>query len=369
MVLACATCLTALATALASEPILAGPALERSLDHYMGIFLREQGKRGRGGATAASVAIGMNGVRLLAKGYGEARPGEAAAADTRYPIASITKQFTAAAILSAIDERSIADRKGKPLELTTDIRDVFDGIDHWMRDGGKPIRLQNLLTMTSNLPNFTRMPPALVDPWGGVDPIRLLREMKTYRPQGWPNTFEYNNTGYFLIAQILDPGEPDYRGRLRALFARAGMPSTNFVGDIALGNVATPNPRRKAAFTEAAWLEGSADLVSTVVDLLAWNTALMEGRVLSPRSREIMFSDWARVSPLIYYGMGWYIEHRKGYDLFTHTGSFPGYTSLNLIARSTISSDWQSVSMLANGEEVEDLDVLAEDILRLLRGS
>lgn len=356
----------------AAEPALQGAALEREVDRLFSAMLNTQRKRGAGGATAVSVALGANGSQWLAKGYGAAGPGTSASAHTRYPIASITKQFTAAVVLQALESGTLADRHGKRLTLATDIRDVFSDIDHWVRDGGKPIRLRNLLGMTSNLPNLTKRPPALVDPWGGVDSARLLREVKKYRPRGWPDTFEYSNTDYFLLAEIIDRAGPtsrsNYRAAMQELFLKAGMTATDFYSGGASEPLAVPNTRRKPAFTEASWLKGSADVVSTTIDLFKWTTAFMEARVLSPKLRDTMLAEWARVGPSVYYGMGWFIEHRDGFDLYTHTGSFPGYTGANLIARSTSGHAWWAVSILTNGEEVDDLDVLAEEIVRLMRG-
>ncbi len=89
----------------------------------------------------------------------------------------------------------------------------------------------------------------------------------------------------------------------------------------------------------------------------------MDGRLLSAVSRDLMWSEWARVSPEIYYGLGWFIEHKAGYDIFSHTGSVPGYTSVNLIARRGDGAPWASATILTNGEEVDGLDRLAESLL------
>ncbi|MCB1518979.1 MAG: hypothetical protein KDJ37_00215 [Hyphomicrobiaceae bacterium] len=57
-------------------------------------------------------------------------------------------------------------------------------MEHWTRERQSIMRVRNLLTMTSNLPNVTRCPPALIDPSGSAGAERLLRAMKQDRPHG-----------------------------------------------------------------------------------------------------------------------------------------------------------------------------------------
>jgi CubicO group peptidase (beta-lactamase class C family) len=233
--------------------------------------------------------------------------------------------------------------------------------------------------MTSNLPNFTRLPPAETNPWGRIGAPELLSELKKLKPSGWPNTFEYSNTSYFLLAEAIEeaivPGEAAphaHRDVLRReIFTRAHLAETGFVGDYAAGAVvARPILRRPPVFDQPDWLKGSADVASSAADLYAWNAALMSGRVLSPELFASMVSDGARVTPEIYYGMGWFVEHRPGRDVLTHSGLVPGFTSYNLIAADmksdgTRSHTWTSVTLLVNTDVLDGLESLAEDLLRL----
>ncbi len=76
-----------------------------------------------------------------------------------------------------------------------------------------------------------------------------------------------------------------------------------------------------------------------------------------------MFSDAARVGPSRYYGMGWFIEHAPGWDWYSHSGYVPGFTSLNMIVRSSRDRAWISVSLLTNADGVSGLDELSSDIV------
>jgi CubicO group peptidase (beta-lactamase class C family) len=130
--------------------------------------------------------------------------------------------------------------------------------------------------------------------------------------------------------------------------------------------MAEPHYHRRPAFAEPDWLIGSGDMASTASDLFRWNSALMAGAVLNPSSLSAMFSDSARVAPTIYYGMGWFIEHTDAWDLFSHSGSVPGFTAYNAIRKRPSASYWQSVTLLTNSDGAEGLDELAAAIFELI---
>jgi D-alanyl-D-alanine carboxypeptidase len=336
-----------------------------------------------------AIAIGTERGVALAKGYGESAPGVRATEHTVYHVGSLAKQFTAAAVLDLMGRKATL-RDGTPMTLDLPLARIFAGVEHWpgldAANDTQPVTLRSLLTMTSNLPNFTRLPPATTNPWGRIGAPELLSELKKLKPSGWPNTFEYSNTSYFLLAEAIEeaiaPGESAphaHRDVLRhEIFARAHLAETAFFGDYVEGSVvADPIYRRKPVFDQPDWLKGSADVASSAADLYAWNAALMSGRVLPPELFALMVSDGARVTPELYYGMGWFVEHSSGRDVFTHSGLVPGFTSYNLIAAETapggvgsgapMSRPWTSITLLVNTDVIDGLDSLAEDLLRLAR--
>jgi CubicO group peptidase (beta-lactamase class C family) len=324
---------------------------------------------------ALSIAIGVDGELVLAKGFGQSRPDVPASERTVYHIGSLTKQFTAAAVLRLIETGAHAPLSANPLALDTQMGEIFEGVEKWTTPGEPPITVRTLLTMTSNLPNFTLRPPPSADPWGAVATPHLLAALKALPPHGWPNTFEYSNTGYFLLASAVEAvfaGEgrsASFRDYVRAaIISPLGLSQTGFVDDYAAGSdVAEAHYRRRPAFAHPHWLDGCGDMTSNVLDLFAWNKALIEGRALGATSTRAMFSDAARVDPLTYYGMGWFIGHEDGWDSYHHSGSVPGYTAYNAILRQTRSASWLSVTLLTNSDGVEGLDRLADDILYGLR--
>jgi CubicO group peptidase (beta-lactamase class C family) len=331
-------------------------------------------------APALSLAIGIDGRLVFAKGYGEARPGTPADEHSVYHIGSLTKQFTAAAILDLMETQAMAPLSAAPMTLGTAVTEILPGLESWSTPRRPQITLRGLLTMTSTLPSLAEHPPLTADPWGAISSERLLQGLAQMRPTGPSQAFHYSNTDYFLLAQIIEAARKSrsYRQVLRAtLIEKAGMRDTGFIGDYARHTelaVAAPSwgpqtvrARRRPAFVEPDWLKGSADMASSAFDLFVWNRALMEGTVVSPSSREMMFSDAARVSASRYYGMGWFIEHAANADQYSHTGFVPGYSSLNVILRLRAGS-WMSVSLLTNRDGVETLDLLAAGILQVAVG-
>lgn len=344
----------------------------RQIDSLIAKFLQP---RGGSAVPALSLSVGIDGELAVAKGFGEPSGGRPVGAETVFHIGSLTKQFTAAAVLQLVDAGARAPISRQPLSIDTPVREIFDGVERWNANDEQQITLRSLLTMTSNLPNFTRHPPREADPWGAVPTPKLFAALKQLPPHGWPNTFEYSNTSYFLLARAVEAvlseqtSPASFREYVRAnVLLPAKLAHTGFVGEYAPGaNVADPHYRRRPAFAQPHWLDGCGDMASNALDIFAWNKALMEGRVMSAAARHSMFSDAARVDPETYYGMGWFVTHEAGWDSYFHSGSVPGYTSYNAIQRRDDGSHWISVTLLTNSDGVEGLDRLADDIFSLLR--
>ncbi|MBY0559598.1 serine hydrolase domain-containing protein [Hyphomicrobium sp.] len=322
---------------------------------------------------ALSVAIGRDGTLLYADGFGDVDDQHrSASAQTIYMVGSITKQFTATAVLRLIEKHAVVQRDGSPLTTATPLASLLDVADGWTLEGGPPITVGNLLSMTSNLPNFTRRPPHELDPWGAVPARRLLDGIKGYRPSGFPGSFEYSNTSYFLLSELMEAVEVDgvsrdYRRILQEeVFSRLGLADTGFGNDPSFAHrLASPHYRRRPRFSQPDWLKGSGDVASSVLDIFKWNKALMEGRALTPAMRDVMLSDSARVDVWTYYGAGWFITHKDGVDRYFHSGTVSGYTAFNLIVRPR-TEHWVSVTLLTNSDGVEDLDVLADKLASLV---
>ena len=153
---------------------------------------------GRPGQLSLAAALGRDVVLVLNEAYVEAAPGVVASAEAFYHIGSITKQMTAAAILDLIDRGSTIATTGRKITLDSDVASLLDGFEHWTKADSEPITVRRLLTMTSNLPNFTRELPADVDPRGSIDASGVLRALGIGKPIGWPGTFERLHPSHLL---------------------------------------------------------------------------------------------------------------------------------------------------------------------------
>jgi CubicO group peptidase (beta-lactamase class C family) len=324
-----------------------------------------------------SLAIGIDDQLVLAKGYGEARPGVPADEHTVYRVGSITKQFTAAAILHLIE--STREVPGSHVELTlqTPLTAIFENASHWALEDAPPITVKNLLTMTSSLPNFTAFPLADNDPFDAIPAQKLLADIEQFSPRQLPDDFEYNNTGYFLLAQVIERmaggfahSPEDYRQYLKSLFfAPLNMKDSGFSEDTSANpNAALPTYRRKPPFTLPDWLEGSADMTSSAIDLFRWNRALMNKTVIDAKTHDAMLSDATRVGPQDWYGMGLFVRHKDDFDEFAHSGVVPGFTSFNAVFKSKKDNSRVSITLLCNKDGQRNLDTLATEIFYLAMG-
>lgn len=330
-------------------------------------------------APALSVAVGINGELVFARGYGEARPGQPADEHTVYQIGSLSKQFTAAAVLRLVDESATSRQRDTPLTLSTPVQELLPGFDAWgSANDGPPVTVRRLLTMTSGIQNLLHHPPPGSDPWGHITAAQMLEGLRRLPPSTRHRGFAYDNFNYFLLAQIIEAAAQD-KAQSFAEFVRAVMitplklDDTGFTSNLDPSRnlrMATPSwgktspYLRRPAFMLSEWLKGSADMVSSAADLFSWNKAVMENRAVSPASRNLMFSNAARVTISKYYGMGWFVEHNAGWDWHTHTGYVPGFTASNAIVSNPRDGTWISVSLLTNADDVRGLEDLSAEIVR-----
>jgi D-alanyl-D-alanine carboxypeptidase len=300
----------------------------------------------RGPIAGLSIAVFEHGQPVLAKGYGSAdvEGGVAATADTSYPIASVSKHFTAAAILRLADQ-------GK---LTLD--DTLAGFFPSARAAIGSLTVRHLLDHTSGL---TRPGPA---PRAAA--VSVLSRGGTARGQG--EDWDYSNYNYSLLGLVIERASGrDYARYVQEEIAvPLGLTGTGYCED----GTAVPGrgrdyqsaPRSVAPtdyWTQAKFF-AAGGLCSTVRDLVRFAAALDEGRVVSAAMLQAMrtptrLSDGMEVD----YGYGTRLGRTGGHRKFGHTGG--GQSNKAVLAR--YPDDDVTVAVLLNTER-SNATVTATDV-------
>ena len=272
-----------------------------------------------------SVGVSRNGRIIHARGYGFAdlEHRVSATEETVYNVGSITKQFTAAALMALVEEGL--------LSLDTPISQ-FTSLAH---DRG--ITIERLLNHTAGVADYTTM-----DAWWQtigreVSPEGLIDFFRDAPPTFSPGSrFSYSNSGYVLLGYALEQvtSQP-YGGYINErILSRAGLNSTRYcdhhtiVPHRARGYRADDGGYANARYLSQSQAYAAGALCSTAVDLLRWVHALENGRVLRRSSYEQMTTP-ARLSDgsAIEYGHGLALGYLEGRRRISHVGGTLGYSS------------------------------------------
>ena len=244
--------------------------------------------------------------------------------DMVFRIGSVTKQFTAAAILQLVDSGKLA--------LDDDVSKYVDAYD----TGERRVTIEHLLTHTSGIPDYTDM-----DEW-----VRRLREELTPRQildmvKARPLEFEpgaqfaYSNSGYLLLGLVIEKvsGRP-YADYIRQMVLPLGMRQTMYDDPVrviprrARGYEWEGDEWRNAPYIGMSQPFSAGALVSTVDDLALWNTAIERGRLLSESSRARWYAPFTLTSGRTTgYALGWSVTKHEGLAVAEHGGGIHGFAS------------------------------------------
>jgi CubicO group peptidase (beta-lactamase class C family) len=269
-------------------------------------------------------------------GYADRNLMKPLALNSRFRLASVSKQFTAAAILRLQDEGVLS---------------VEDPLCKWIQPcpaAWAPIRLHHLLSHTSGVPDLMARPG-----WGvrRVTPAtvaELTAESARYGLQFPPGTkVRYDNAGYNLLGAVVEKAtrQPLHAWLKDAFFEPLGMADTGYddgASDVVMGyaNLAGGPTEQPDANVSIIFAAGA--LYSTLDDLLVWERALHGGRLLTPRSYAMMIADHApedtppeRGRPRRDWGYGLFsnsLGRRVSPDFLDrqiyHTGSWSGFRNM-----------------------------------------
>jgi len=300
-------------TGAAQTPVL----VERQVataDEYLSRLVKDKQFSG-------AALVVRDGKVVLSKGYGMAdlENDIANSPQTKFRLGSITKQFTATAIMM-LQERgklSVQDPACKYLENCPEA---------W-----KAVTVRHLLTHTSGIPSYTGLPDFRKTMSMPATLAELTDRFRNRPLEFQPGEkFSYNNSGYILLGSIIEKvsGE-DYESFLRRnIFEPLKMASTGYdhtsevLKGRASGYLLNGDKLDNAPFLDMSLPHAAGALYSTVEDLYLWDQALYSEKLLSKKSFAEMYTPFKNN-----YAYGWGVNDQYGMRRISHGGGINGFAT------------------------------------------
>jgi CubicO group peptidase (beta-lactamase class C family) len=329
------------------------PALQSRIDRIAAQVLQQTG------VPSASVAVVQHGQLVYTHAYGSARlaAGSASAVAAtplmRYSIGSISKQFTAAAILMLQEEGklSLDDAVGKYVPNLTrgnevTIRQILSHTsgyqDYWPED----------YVMTTMLPNVSAQ--QILDGWA--------KKPLDFEPG---TEWQYSNTNFVIAGRIVEQitGAPLMEFLTKRIFRPLGMTSVWNSDEAKLTQAdATAyyrhalGPLRPAPKEGCGWMFAAGELAMTAHDLALWDESLIAQSILKPESYKQMFTEVKlKDGKGTEYGLGVDVIDRKGHRAIEHSGEVSGFVADNVV----LVDDGAAVAVLTNQDAVGAASTIA----------
>lgn len=320
--------------------------------------------RARKSIPGLSIAITRGGRELLAKGYGVAdlQSGAPAIPRTVYQIGSISKQFTAAAVLRLVE-------RGR-LSLDDRVTDVLPDL----RADWREVRLRHLLHQTSGIPDFLFFPEFAAHSADVRRPAAELQALIARQPLQFSpgERWSYSNSNYTLLALAIErtAGMPYERFLAQELFQPLGLASIHHCSP----SPAAPHHARGYGLRDGAlapapaenmnWARGDGGLCADAGDLARWARALATGRVVEPASyRRMTASDPVADGTVPAYGYALSLVPLDGRRKIAHHGAMTGF--MGMLAY--YPDDDLAIAVLANRGDLS-ADAIEKAIVRKLLG-
>jgi CubicO group peptidase (beta-lactamase class C family) len=285
---------------------------------------------GEGKLPGAAVLVAQDGKILFESGFGYAdiENNVLVSKETKFRIGSITKQFTAAAIMKLAEQGKLK---------------LHDPLIKYIPDfpKGKDVTIRSLLTHTSGIHSYTGDPRFLERVTKPISPKDLIDEIKKYDYDFEPGTnWAYNNSGYFILGYIVEQvsGTSFDNYLKKTFFTPLGMKNTGvYVNGKKYKNEAKGYSFENDSVALAldwdmSWAGGAGNLYSTVGDLYLWNEAIFNGKVFKPETLKeahtpAKLNDGSLPSALgnAGYGFGWAIGEFRGAPEISHSGGLHGF--------------------------------------------
>ncbi len=280
----------------------------------------------------AEIAIVSNGNVIYRRAYGLKNLSlqQPVTPNTRFEIGSITKQFTAAAIMQLVEDGKVSldDRLVKYIGSYPAANDVT---------------IRQLLWQTTGIPNYTDsknfVSLAEHRPGTFAAMINLIANKPLRFSPG--SRWEYSNSNYVILGRIVElaSGQSYTDYLFSHVIAAAGMTQTATIGnerhlsDLAIGYGPSKSGTKlnRAPTFGAGWAWSAGYLVSNVGDLATWDNAFFGGRVIVPKDVALATSPGTLTDgkPTVY-GFGWVLDSQYGHRRIWHNGGTFGFSASNM---------------------------------------
>ena len=278
----------------------------------------------------ATVIVQKDGKTLLTGGYGLANvaTNEKLTPDHVMRLGSITKQFTAVAIMQLVEQGKIS--------LSDPISKYLDAYP----ESGKKVTVEHLLTHTSGIPSYTGKPGFIATVALDKTVSEMVDSFKNDALEFEPGSqWKYNNSGYFLLGAIIEKvsGMSYAKYVESALFIPLGMQDTAYENAERRKQLrAQGHSPRAGQFQPSDKISmtipyAAGALVSNVRDLATWDAAINAGKILKPETWRRVFTPYKLSNgQTTTYGYGWNIGQLDGKPLYAHGGGIPGFATYAL---------------------------------------
>ena len=317
------------------------------------------------GVPSASIAIVKDGQLAYTGAFGMARlqPPTAATSEMRYSIGSVSKQFTAAAIL-------LLQQEGK-LKLDDPVSNYLPDLTR-----ANEVTIRMLLSHTSGYQDYWPqdyvMPPMLAPTTSQSILNTWAKKPLDFDPG---RKWQYSNTNYVIAGRIVEQvsGEPLFRFLQERIFAPLRMTSVYNTDLARLGDTDAQGylryalgPPRPAPKEGAGWLFAAGELAMPAGDLAKWNISMMNESLLSADSyKEIFTSVKLKDGTDTHYGLGVFIAPRDGHPALEHSGEVSGFVTENIV----FPADHAAITILTNEDASSAASQIATQLTPLLLGA
>jgi CubicO group peptidase (beta-lactamase class C family) len=331
------------------------PQLRAKVDEAAQQVLRQTG------VPSAAVGIVIGGKVAMTAAYGDARldPLVKATPAMKYPIGSISKQFTASALLLLAQDGKLS---------------LDDTVSRWFPEltRANEVTVRELLSHTSGYEDYAPQDytiPLWVQP---ADPLKLVH-LWAEKPLDFdPGTqWQYSNTNFVLAALIVQKasGEPYWDFMESRVIRPLGLQhvinlDTDRLQVEPLGYMRNAlGPLRPAQMEGPGWYFGDASLAMPVESLLGWDISMMDETLLKAASyREMETPVKRKNGEATNYGLGVQVLHALGHRLIEHSGEVGGFVAENMV----FPDDKIAIAVLTNEEASSAASLIARAILPMV---